>query len=218
MEKVIAAVLAYNQPQLTQKMFDQLGPAMVLVNNGSIVSQPFLPQHRVITLPKNLMFAGGWNAAMRVFTSQDWVWMLNSDVEGVNIDMMYILMDLAMDLNYAVISPSFNSPHVHMRRNGYHVRQVAWIDWCCPLVNMEVWKKVGPFDSENFPGYGADLDWCKRAQEKGYTFAVADTFEVYHHGSVTALAEGLQGKQGNVTAMNNALRLKWGVSSWVEMF
>lgn len=214
---MIAAVLCYNQPDLTRAMFNQLGSEMLVIDNGSTVRQPALGCS-MLRLPVNKYFSGGWNLAMSRLRDHDYVWMLNSDVEGVSMSMMYALAEIAKRLDLATISPAFNSPHSHMHRQGTGTRMVKWLDWCCPLVSMQAWRDVGEFDYPAFLGYGADLDWCKRAEERGYRFAVSDDHEITHLGSVTALSEGLQSAQGNVEQMNQALREKWNVSSWTEMF
>jgi len=198
-------------------MYHQLGKHMVLVDNGSVIAQPVLPC-QTLRFSENRYFAGGWNQAMEKLSRYDWVAMLNSDVVGINLAMIEALAEQAEAAGVAVLSPSFNSPHAHMHKQGTGVRCVNWIDWCCPLVSTAMWQHVGGFDYPTFVGYGADLDFCKRAAKLSYHFAVSDDHEVIHLGSITALGEGLQGKQGNVSNMNDALKTKWGVNSWTEMF
>src|SRR5688572_196034 len=154
-----AVVLCYNQPDLTRAMYAQLGDDMIMVDNGSTVHQPLL-KCRTFKYMSNRYFSGGWNRAMRELQDTDWVWMLNSDVQGVTPAMMYRLIEEADYLGADVISPSFNSPHPHMQPQLKGTRFVRWIDWCCPVVKMEAWLKVGEFDAERLPGYGSDLDWC----------------------------------------------------------
>lgn len=214
----VIAILVYNQPELTQSMYNQLGDELIVFDNGSLVDQPNL-NCTIIKWPTNHFFSGGWNIAMTYINNWNtkWVWMLNSDLLGIYPHMMVQLISEAERLNLAVISPSFNSPHRHMQNQGQGTRKVKWIDWCCPIVNMDVWKDVGEFD-DVFLGYGADLDWCKRASLKGYEFGVSDDYELHHIGSVTAISEGLMNIQGDVGHMNKELKRKWNVSDWSRMF
>jgi GT2 family glycosyltransferase len=212
-----AAVLCYNQPKLTRAMYEQLGDAMVLVDNGSTIDQPALTCD-YIRLADNQFFAGGWNQAMTFLEEYEWVWMLNSDVQGVSLKMMQGLVDEAVHVGAGIITPAFNSPHAHMHPQGKGTRFVNWIDWCCPVVNMETWRMVGEFDYPLLKGYGADIDWCKRAGRLGVRMSVSDNYVIHHLGSTTALAEGLQGIQGNLADMDAALNKKYGVHSWTEMF
>ena len=90
------------------------------------------------------------------------------------------------------------------------------MDWTCPVMRMAAWQSIGPFDPQ-FVGYGADLDWCKRARDAGWKFYVHDGLQVHHQGSQTALSQGLQGVQGNAAEMNRLLCKKWGVGDWTEL-
>ncbi len=142
------------------------------------------------------------------------VWMLNDDVEGVSGQMLGALERVPWT-GVAAVTPAFNSPHgeFHPRRIG--LASVSWVDWCCPVVNVKAWRDVGPFD-ERFKGYGADLDWCRRARDRGWRFFVHHDWQVHHLGSQTALKYRLQSQQGNVKEMNRLLIDKWGVD-WTRM-
>lgn len=220
-ERAVAAVLNYNRPDLVEVMFDQLGEEMILVENGS--SKPVSILCPVIISPANLLFSGGWNYAMKNIDAE-WVWMLNSDLLNVSDGMLQGLLSCALltqkhSPKVAVISPAFNSPHGHHWRqadNPNLVRRVPWIDWCCPLVNMKAWKEVGEFD-EAFKGYGADLDWCKRAERMGWQFFISDLFEVHHLSGQTTITEGGNGINDPVE-MDRLLAEKYGVSSWMQLF
>jgi GT2 family glycosyltransferase len=89
-------------------------------------------------------------------------------------------------------------------------RVVPWIDWTCPLVSVELWREVGPFD-EKLPGYYAEIDWCYRAYQAGCRFGVCDWLQVTHLGSVTAQ------RVGHVWDADDAyLRAKWG-KGWIDL-
>ena len=219
--QTVAAFLNYRRHDLAQAMARQLAgeafPVYAFDNGGGLDLQS-TRRVRVVRREDNLLFARGWNWAMRYLAGVEvpkFVWMLNDDLEGVSQTMLAILVgDFPEDA--AAITPAFNSPHPVFHRRGRGLREVSWVDWCSPLVRMEAWADVGPFDSR-FLGYGADLDWCKRARDRGWTFYVHDDLEVHHLGSETALSQGLQEQQGNVALMNQALGEKWGVGDWSEM-
>lgn len=211
--KSLSAYLAYRQPQLAQAMRDQLGPRCAQVDNGSQPSLPPIAQWN-LRQEQNGYFSGGWNFGMSYLTElAEAIWMCNSDVQGVSSLLLdHLTQALAADDWLAAVTPVFNSPHTLFHQPG----PVRWIDWTCPVVRSQAWREVGPFDSARFPGYGADLDWCRRAREAGWRFAVVNE-TIHHLGSQTALAEGLQGLQGDVHAMTLALQEKWGVQTWQEM-
>ena len=224
---VIPAVLSYNRPDLAEMMYDQLS-GVIIFENGTLPEKWLsLQVHCQQRYSKeNLFFSGGWNWAMRELASledNDAVWMLNSDVQGISYEMMLELRKFMVNYDYAVISPAFNSPHAHMQvqstdllKPAERLRKVKWIDWTCPLVSMKAWRDVGEFD-ERFKGYGADVDWCFRAAQKGYRLVVSDSHECFHLGSQTALSEGLQGVQGNTAEMHRLLDEKWGPGAWSRL-
>lgn len=112
----VAAVLSYNRPDLAQMMARQLGESLWVFENGS-QKQAALPCHTYL-LGHNHFFSGGWNRAMQVLIDQgyNWVWMLNSDVQGVDPGMLDELAQTAARLDHlAALSPTFNSPHPHMQ-------------------------------------------------------------------------------------------------------
>ncbi len=226
--KLAIAILHYRMPELLASMRRQLagGPHDVFVFDNGGQAARRLSWATVVSWPQNKMFVGGWNMAMSLLHEYDYVWMLNDDVEGVSQEMATGLMRIFpfCPWHTAAITPAFNSPHAAFRpkifptgKDGiYPPREARWVDWCCPVVFMEAWRQVGPFD-ECFVGYGADLDWCRRAREQRWRFFVADRWRVHHIGSVTALHHGLQHKQGDVGRMNELLKEKWGVSDWTQM-
>lgn len=222
----IAATLVFSTPDLAEAMCRQI-PDIVVVDNGS---HPPIDGAEVRTTT-NQMFTGGWNYLMRFAAedllddtqavrnadtwSPDYIWMLNSDVEGVSPDMMRSLAQAAWGGSYAVLTPAFNSPHSVFAPNPDLVmlrrpRPVAWVDWTCPMVSLDAWRDVGGFD-ERLPGYFADIDWCYRAAQKGYRFGVCDWLQVKHLGSVTAQ------RVGHVwNADDSYLRSKWG-KGWIDL-
>lgn len=209
---VIAATLVYNTPTLVLSMWEQI-PSILIVDNGSQPPVGSFPTGNIIRREENGLFTKGWNFAMRSLDA-DWVWMLNSDVVGVNTNQLYAMIGDAPE-NCACITPSFNSPHGLFYRQGSSIREVGWMDWCCPVVRMDAWKQVGEFD-EQFVGYGADLDWCHRARQLGWRFYVDDRWNIIHLGSKTAIQHGLQGQQGNTAEMDHLLVKKWG-KHWYEL-
>jgi GT2 family glycosyltransferase len=205
--KVIAATLIYNTPELADAMRRQITDVQI-IDNGST---PALMDADV--RQGNLGFVRGWNEYMRTVNA-DYVWMLNSDVEGVNDNMMQVLARNAQVFGMAAITPAFNSPHAlfHSRPHEPHIpRLVSWADWTCPLVSVKAWRDLVGFDEQS-SGYFADVDWSHRAHLRGEVLGVCDWLQVHHLGSKTAL------QVGHVWDANDEwLRHKWGVDSWVRL-
>jgi GT2 family glycosyltransferase len=53
------------------------------------------------------------------------------------------------------------------------------------LVRRSAWEDVGPFD-EGFFLYCEEVDWCMRAQARGWQIVHVPAATVVHHGGVSA--------------------------------
>jgi hypothetical protein len=215
----VAACLNYREHGLARAMARQFGGQITIFDNGGDLS-PFQVSAPVVNGEANLYFSGGWNWAMGELLSKpeiEYVWMLNDDVEGVGLDVLHILA-ASFPEDAAAVTPAFNSPHpeFHRRPGGPDLRAVSWIDWCCPLVRAAAWRDVGGFDAR-FLSYGADLDFCRRARERGWRFYVHNGVQARHLGNVTWVRQGTGEQMANVAEMERLLREKWGVHHWWEM-
>lgn len=223
--RTLALWLTHGRQDLTNQMLAQFSTQdtipYVVVDNGSYVPIEVPPGAPFIRIPENKHFVGGWNYALKCLDpSAGWthVWMLNDDVQGFNLELLQnVAAGFRTGYKFAAITPSFNSPHqVFHNFKTNVVRMSTWVDWCCPIVSLDAWSDVGPFD-ERFTGYGADLDWCKRARDRGWLFGVDDRYEINHLGSQTSTVDGSHNKMRCVDSMNRVLREKWGVYDWSQM-
>jgi GT2 family glycosyltransferase len=140
--------------------------------------------------------------------------MLNSDVEGVDKAMYLDLVDTMLTEDLFMITPSFNSPHSLFHKRKTHLtREVNWIDMTCPIINVDMYKKLGGFDLQ-FKGYFADVDLCYRARLAGLIMAIDDIQEVNHIGSYTVQKES-KWEQANASD-NELIVKKWG-KNWTEL-
>lgn len=204
--------------EYAQEFVHQMPKAWVF-DNGS--NPPIHLDQVIHRSEENLLFAGGWNHAMEWTISNcniDAIWMCNDDITEISgwmLERLRLSMELCSDA--AVITPCFNSPHGTFHRHSgvdYGLREVSWIDWCAPLVNIKAWKDVGPFD-DRFVGYGADIDWCTRAKQRGWKFYVHQGCAFNHIGSKTVKKLGKE-EQSDAGKMDRLLREKWG-KGWMEL-
>jgi len=208
---ITIAAMTYNQPLLTEILHADLHPFLEVIDNGSTVPIPFT----TIRIPENRYFAGGWNHAMPHFDTE-WVAMLNDDITGISWRMIMKLVEKADDYGFSVISPTFNSPHLHMQQQSHGLRQVHSIDWVAAIIRKDAWDAVGGFNADAFPGYGSDLDISYRLKQKGYRLAVSDDHVIHHIGGKAAIEGGTQHIQGNVLSMNESFQRLYGASDWVD--
>lgn len=176
------ATLIYNTPELIESLKQQIKSIHIIDVSDSPLegcSQRY---------ETNLLWANNWDRFLKEY-SKGYVWMLNSDVSGLSIEMYEDLKSM-MDSNTFMVTPAFNSPHLIFNQNKLmDISEVSWIDMCCPLINVEIYHKLGGFDSQ-FKGYFADVDLCYRARQEGYKMYVNHNFNVNHLGSYTVNKTG----------------------------
>ena len=193
------ASLIYNTPELIPILKSQL-PEIFLID----VSEDPLEGCN-LHYNENLYWVGNWDKFLKS-TSEKYVWMLNSDITGASTKMYNELLDTAKKLNTFMVTPSFNSPHV-LFHNGN--KYVNWVDMCCPLINVEMYKDLGGFDLD-FKGYGADIDLCYRARKKLLKMYVTNHV-INHVGGYSVIKNNVH-IQSDVALMNNLLIKKYNLS------
>jgi hypothetical protein len=202
------ATLIYNTQELVEKLRAQI-PDIFIIDAGSTI--PI--QGANLRYEDNRYWVGNWDRFLRS-TNADYVWMLNSDVEGVSKTMFDSLFSEMWDEDLFMITPSFNSPHsIFHKQTSYLTREVNWVDMTCPIINVDMYKKLGGFDLQ-FKGYFADVDLCYRARLAGLRMAVDDFEKVNHIGSYTVQKED-KWEQANASD-NELIVKKWG-KNWTEL-
>lgn len=200
------ASLIYNTPELIPILRAQV-PDIYLID---VSDEPLKDCNK--RYDTNLMWARNWHRFL-METDAKFVWMLNSDVNGLSYLMYNTLVD-RMDINTLMITPSFNSPHFQFQRCSLGVlTSVSWVDMTCPLINVEIYRKLGGFDPR-LVGYFADVDLCYRARELGYKMYVDHDFELNHIGSYTVEKTG-KWEQAAIDD-NQILVEKYG-KNWYEL-
>ena len=77
-----------------------------------------------------------------------------------------------------------------------------WLCGACLMIRRDTWEHVGSFD-EGFFLYYEETDWCRRALDRGWTFAHVEAARVVHQGGASAKRAG-QPMQGNELARHMA--------------
>lgn len=87
--------------------------------------------------------------------------------------------------------------------------RVPVLNGFCIMIRSQVLERIGLMDEARFPvGYGEENDFCLRAQDAGYTLAVADDVFVFHAKSKSF---GHERRQALSRQGRDALRQKHGV-------
>jgi GT2 family glycosyltransferase len=80
--------------------------------------------------------------------------------------------------------------HGCQRRVGDDDVEADWVPATCLLVRRTAIETVGVFDEAFTPGYGEDIDWCRRASRAGWRVGVCAGARVTHLGGATFGALG----------------------------
>ena len=215
--------LNFNAPELAEELVNQLPEAWIVqIGEGKTV------QNQLYRIKENKYWVGNWvdvfNVLWRTFCKPGkeqnmpqypYIWMVNDDITGATMRMYHDLIEIAEDHDAFMVTPAFNSPHsIFHPVVGNDIREVNWVDMCCPLINFEKYLALEGFDPA-FKGYGADIDLSVRAREKGLKMIVSDQHEIYHIGGYTVKKNNTW-EQSNVDEMNKVLMAKYG-KVWHEL-
>ena len=103
---------------------------------------------------------------------------------------------------FGALSPRAVSGHAHPFNHTHYgtynllktsvitTNVISTVNIAC---SWKMWDDVGFFAEPGGPGGSEDVDWCKRATEKGYGLAVTDPQCVIHTGLVSSRGEPIVG-------------------------
>lgn len=217
--------------QIPEQLQCMLEPAeifpIVLVDDGS--PKPLEIQEGsdrrllLLTNQTNLGYIKSANMVLQMLGGMDFMWVLNNDITGITEALLRDMLDeLQRNEALAAVSPAI-SPNahssMHASQHGIALRYSNHIDFVCPLIRMKAWRDVGQFDEE-LAGFGVDVDWCYRARQKGWKFAVLPQHVVHHEmgASVRAARQaGFTTQHDDLVFMGNYLKQKHQVKDWRDL-
>lgn len=165
-------------------------------NSGSF------PESKIQNLKKVELIRSGCNlnwlasnnlgAMMALEGNYDYVCFMNDDVLLSGDFFKGILRTFEVADNPGVVVPRYNgsfckaASHKKATPKNWQPQdkdiEVNYTDGTCMTVPVEVIKKVGFFDpSFRFPNWGADVDYCYRARQKGYKCYVSCRSMLWHN-------------------------------------
>jgi GT2 family glycosyltransferase len=182
---------------------------MIVVDNGSSdglsahVRADF-PEVRLLSMPKNLGFAGGNNAGI-INATGDVVILLNDDTEPETDWLAPIDEAFASDPKLGVVGCQLLYPggtkvqHLGgiIHANGL-TDHTGWGDaphgasllptdhyvtGAAMAIRREVISEIGLLDTGFWPIYFEEIDFCQRARRRGWKLATATGSRVIHHES-----------------------------------
>ena len=169
---------------------------------------------KVVTLPKNYGYAGGYNQALKQIDA-DYYALVNSDIEVTDNWLPPLISFLENNTEYASVQPKIRDYNrkTHFEyagaAGGYldflgypycrgrlfdtlekdtgqydDIRDVHWATGACFVIRSEKFHEVGGFD-DSFFAHMEELDLAWRLSSKGYKSACVPTSEVFHVGGGT---------------------------------
>lgn len=218
---------------------------LILVDNGSSdgVSEYFdsIAGATVLHTGTNLGFAGGVNAGLD--HAEGHPLLLNSDTLLPRDWLPRLERALLRQQDIGIVGPMSNEVSGIQRIEDLHFTSLdevsdfadqralelsgTWLDvprvvGFCMLIRDTCWKELGPFDTRFGIGNFEDDDYCRRATLAGFRLCVAADAFVFHYGSRTFHAMGLQNEAWRALIEKNyrIYRKKWdapkGLDSTVE--
>lgn len=185
---------------------------VILVDNGSTdrtseVVKTGWKEVKIIRSEKNLGFAGGNNLGIRS-AKGDCIVLLNDDTE-VHPEWLNAFEEIFSKYNDAGIlgckllypdnktlqhAGGWIEPNGLTHHFGYgeedngqydYVKECEYVTGAAYAIKREVVEKIGLLDAKFFPIYFEEIDYCKRAQKKGYRIFYVPKAVVIHHESRT---------------------------------
>ena len=105
-----------------------------------------------------------------------------------------------------------NTLYEAVRKNSIQesgkITPVNWIIGVCMMARREVWDDVGTMDESFGLGNSEDLDWCWRANLKGYKLGIVKDAYIHHYGNVTHRLLNINHEK-LLRENNEKLRKKW---------
>ena len=182
---------------------------IILVDNGSTDGsvkcfKKLYPEIEIIVNKENLGFAEGNNVGIRkAFENQaEFVLALNNDTV-VDPTFLSELVNVARaDPKIGIVGPaiySYTEPETLQQYGGemklnqalsIHNTKISlntdfdFISGCSMLINSNIFKSVGLFDTTFF-AYYEDNDFCVRVKNKGYRLVMSPKAKIWHKGSAS---------------------------------
>lgn len=205
---VCAIVLSHDQPQLLERVLTDLKnqtfkPSKVLIVETSTTSSN--PNHgfEVLKLDPKTKFASAIDQAVQHLSAEGFLWILHDDSAPDCRALEHLVREVELSPSLAIVGPKqvdWDNPKIikqlglTLTRGGKlfsrvrgefdqgqhdHSEDVMAVGTAGALVNLEVYKSIGGFDS-NSPVYAADVDFSIRARLQGSRVAVAPNAKVSH--------------------------------------
>lgn len=196
---------------------------IIVADNASTdMSVEWIQQHypaiRIIALPENFGYAGGYNEALK-FVDHEYLILLNSDVEVTHGWLEPLIQPLQTHPSIAACQPKIRSYNQKLyfeyagAAGGYidhygipfckgrvlqqmesdkgqynQPAEIFWASGACLAIRNELFKRIGGFDADFF-AHMEEIDLCWTIHRMGYSIQYIPESTVYHVGAATLKKE-----------------------------
>ena len=183
-------------------------------SDGSVeaLHEQFGSSLQLIQSSKNLGFAGGINLGIQCALNQgaNWILLLNNDTYVSPTFLVEMENAIKDNEQLSIIGPAILYHEIPDRiwyfgdrlipgllatyslhrgeiyNEGFpSLVSVDFVSGCGMLVKSDVFSRIGLFDTAYFPIYAEEVDFCWRAQQAGFSLAVATQARMWHKVSTT---------------------------------
>ena len=152
------------------------GRHQIIIDNGNQEIKTYCGTQNVVKSPKNLGVSASWNLIMELLRNRGYthVAILNDDI---------VWKRDAEDIEDFIMK----NPADFYQGTG---------TWCCFVLPVDTWSKVGAFDEGFYPAYAEDNDYAYRMKLLNLN-VVADPFfnpEIYRNSQTIAKDSSLNNK------------------------
>jgi GT2 family glycosyltransferase len=221
-------VVNWNTPALTTVCLERvrrhtLAPyELIVVDNGSQdgsaeILEGVAGVSRLLRLPSNLGFAGGYNRGIEAAHPENDVVLLNSDAFVTRRWLSRLLACMARH-RAGMVGPCTNrckgKQRYTLRFKGLfrpwfrRTEQVDYLSFFCVLISRPVIRAVGLLDERFTYGMFEDDDYCRRAQAAGFKLFIDGRSWVWHEANSTFAANHLDFR-GVFEANRRQFDAKW---------
>jgi GT2 family glycosyltransferase len=178
---------------------------LIVIDNGSTdgsaeILEQSAGDSRLLRLPSNCGFAGGYNCGIRAANSDNDVLLLNSDA-FVTRGWLTRLSACMSQRGAGLVGPCTNNckgkQRHALRMHGLvrpwfrRTEQVDYLSFFCVLINRRVIREVGLLDERFTYGMFEDDDYCRRARAAGFRLFIDGYSWVWHEANSTFAANRL---------------------------
>lgn len=204
-EDTLACLASLHQQDYPELKIIVLDNACTDGSNEAIRST--YPSVQIISLDKNLGYAGNNNSGIKAAVQQgaEWIFVINEDIILANDAIRQLVTQAQFNPAIGIAGPMvyhYDQPRVIQSAGGrmdrlwrtWHRAQnepdqdqfsqpdlVEWISGCAILVRKPVIDQVGMLD-ERFFYYFEETEWCVRARKAGWKIEFIPQAKIWHKG------------------------------------